>query len=435
MNTANYTLLPDSRFKIYWNYVMLAGILYFAIKNPIYFAFHKVTDNGLLYADICLTLIFFADILMEGHTAFYREGELITNLAQIRYRYLKKWFIIDFLGTVPLDMAALAAGYVDLALYLSLFRLLWILRVFRLFSRISVILSYSSHVRAMLFVFWVIVSVNLCACGWILINPGDGSVDGVTFYNKAVYWVVTTLTTVGYGDIHPTSNIGRIYTMIVMMIGVGMYGFIIGNISTILVSANVPRAANREKMALIASYMKQYNIPLDLQESIFNYYNFGMQQNVSDNFSRVISELPTELSSELKDHVNIHLVTQVPLFRNADRDSLKEIIRCFRTEIFSPSETIIQSGEEGNEMYFLVYGIVEVISDQGKVLNKLRTGSFFGELALLRKIKRIATVRALTYCQVYRLNNEDLERIMKKYPPLKRQLEHIAKKRYVHKDD
>ena len=435
MNEANYTLLPDSRFKIYWNYVMLFCILYFAIKNPIFFAFHKVTDNALFYADICLTLVFLADILMESRTAFYREGELITNPAQIRYRYFKSWFAIDFLGTIPLDMAALALGYTDLALYFSLLRLLWILRVIRLFSRISVILSYSSHVRVMLFVFWVIVSVNLCACGWILINPSDGTVDGVTFYNKAVYWVVTTLTTVGYGDIYPTSNIGRIYTMIVMMIGVGMYGFIIGNISTILVSANVPKAANREKMALIASYMKQYAIPSDLQESIFNYYNFGMQQNISDNFSKVISELPTELASELKDHVNIHLVTQVPLFRNADRDSLKEIIRCLRTEIFSPSETIIHSGEEGNEMYFLVYGIVEVISDEGKVLNKLRTGSFFGELALLRKIKRIATVRALTYCQVYRLNNEDLERIMKKYPPLKRQLEHIAKKRYVHKGD
>ncbi len=285
----------------------------------------------------------------------------------------------------------------------------------------------------MLFAFCIIVSVNICACGWIIINPSDGTVDNITFYNKAVYWVVTTLTTVGYGDIHPNSNIGRIYTMGVMMIGVGMYGFVIGNISTLLVSANVPKAANREKMATLASYLKQYEIPSDLQENIFNFYSYSLKHHVSDSFSKLLSELPGELSNDLTDHVNIFLITQVPLFRNASRKLIKEIVKCFKTEIFSPSENIIQSGEVGNEMYFLVSGIVDVISPDGKSLNKLRTGSFFGELAFLRKTKRIATVKALSYCQVYRLSNEDLEKIMAKYPPLKRQLEHIAKKRYIEK--
>lgn len=424
-------ILPDSQFRIYWNYVILASILYFAIKTPIFYSFKNITEGWYIIPDSIVTLIFLADIIIIFRSAFYRQGELITDTQVIRKKYFQSWFLFDFIATFPFDLVAFFFGLPLLGIQLSLLRLFRVPRVYRLFSKISLILSYSSHIRFLLFSFWIIVSVNICACGWILINPNDGSVDNVTFYNKAVYWVVTTLTTVGYGDIHPNSNIGRIYTMVVMMLGVGMYGFVIGNISTILVSTNVPKAASREKMTTLASYMKQYNIPSDLQESIFNFYSYSLQQHMSSSFSEILTELPGELSGELKEHVNIHLITQVPLFRNASRPLIKEIVKCFKTEIFSPSEIIIQSGEEGNEIYFLVYGIVEVISPDGKSLNKLRTGSFFGELALLRKTKRVATIKALSYCQVYRLANEDLEKIMKKHPPLKRQLEHIAKKRYV----
>lgn len=177
-------ILPDSQFRIYWNYVILTSILYFALKIPIFYSFKIVTNGWFIIADSIVTLIFLTDIILIFRSAFYKQGELITDIDVIKAKYLKSWFVPDFIATFPFDMVALYMGYPTLAVHLILLRLFRVPRVYRLFSKISMILSYSSHIRFILFSFWIIVSINICACGWIIINPNDGSVDNITFYNK-----------------------------------------------------------------------------------------------------------------------------------------------------------------------------------------------------------------------------------------------------------
>jgi long-chain acyl-CoA synthetase len=101
------------------------------------------------------------------------------------------------------------------------------------------------------------------------------------------------------------------------------------------------------------------------------------------------------------------LIEQVPFFKNASSDFLRDIIPRLDARAFAPGETLVHEGDVGDEMYFLTKGRVDVLrGDPAQRLTTLREGSFFGELAILTDAPRAATIRALTDVEVYALRRD-----------------------------
>ena len=99
-----------------------------------------------------------------------------------------------------------------------------------------------SVVRMLVFFLLLIFAIHWMACGWVKLGGINTDIDMVmTTYIKSIYWVITTMTTVGYGDITPTSNIQLIYAIFVMILGVGTYGYIIANIANLLGNIDTAR--------------------------------------------------------------------------------------------------------------------------------------------------------------------------------------------------
>ncbi|NJL24822.1 MAG: hypothetical protein HC902_06405 [Calothrix sp. SM1_5_4] len=78
--------------------------------------------------------------------------------------------------------------------------------------------------------------VHLIACGWIALGSGTAGPDAdrVLEYIKAVYWAMTTLTTVGYGDIAAKTPFQMMYAAVTQLVGVGVFGFILSNVASLL---------------------------------------------------------------------------------------------------------------------------------------------------------------------------------------------------------
>jgi voltage-gated potassium channel len=82
-------------------------------------------------------------------------------------------------------------------------------------------------------------------------------------------------------------------------------------------------------------------------------------------------------------------------------------------------------------MYFISRGSVEVVAPDGAtVLSRLSVGDFFGEVALLYDTPRTATVRALDYCDLYRLDKELFDRVLTHHPEIAQEIRARAKERW-----
>jgi hypothetical protein len=77
---------------------------------------------------------------------------------------------------------------------------------------------------------------------WVQDYHADGEIDS-GLYMVSLYWTITTITTVGYGDISGKNNMERAYCSIVMMVGVVAYSFATGSVTSILANYDNTNAA------------------------------------------------------------------------------------------------------------------------------------------------------------------------------------------------
>ena len=139
------------------------------------------------------------------------------------------------------------------------------------------------------------------------------------------------------------------------------------------------------------------------------------------------------------------LVAAVPFFTNAEPAFVSEVVCKLAYEVFQPGliyslhplisttsgagDIVIKEGTVGTKMYFIQEGIVDVVLGGGEVATSLSDGSYFGEICLLTKARRVASVRAETYCNLYSLHKEHFNEVLESYPFMKRAMESVAAER------
>lgn len=150
------------------------------------------------------------------------------------WQYIFSFYgIIDFISILPMYLSFFITG----SKFLSMFRVLRLLRVFRIlelaqFSEQANELKtavYTSRTKILVFIYFVLVVCVLLGALMYMIEPHD---EAFTSIPRSIYWCIVTLTTVGYGDVVPTSVLGQIVASIIMILGYGVIAVPTGIISS-----------------------------------------------------------------------------------------------------------------------------------------------------------------------------------------------------------
>jgi voltage-gated potassium channel len=423
----------DSKFtkRIIWNVLIFVAILWTAVEAPYSFVMDLPSKESSMWWDGIISSIFVIDVVLRLMGKLSIKQEEVSGFPGLKLEtkpYHKTlWFPLEVLSCIPFEIIC---GLFGLPHYLRLIKVVRLLRagtVMKLIRTLDTLALLpkgfklgSMALGALMFLHWI-------TCGWMLIYP-EPLTDAMSFYIKANYWALTTLTTIGYGDITPTTNGGRIFTMFIMVTGVAMYGFIIGNVSRMLMLADRRKEAQKEKMGELSFLMKHYRVPMGLQKQVFSYYHHLLSNRFLDEESKVLSELPPALQNELQVYMKMKLISNIPIFEGCKVVALKMIASALQQNFYTPNSHIIKSGDSGEEMFIIGHGAVDIYINDNLVTS-LKEGQFFGEIALLEETTRSADVKAKSYCDLYSLHKDEFLAIVEKFPDVGERVRSIYQRR------
>lgn len=215
----------------------------------------KLFDIVLLILILCsialVMLESISPVYQEYHSAFYVAEWVITIFFSIEYilriisirkpmRYVFSFYgIVDFLSTIPSYLTFFLGGFNVLFSIraLRLLRIFRILKISRYVGESNRLIEALKNSKAKILVFLFAVLVISIIMGTVMYLV-EGPENGFTNIPLSIYWCIVTLTTVGFGDIHPVTPLGQFVASFIMIVGYGIIA-----VPTGIVSAEYSRSS------------------------------------------------------------------------------------------------------------------------------------------------------------------------------------------------
>ncbi|HET9615543.1 MAG TPA: cyclic nucleotide-binding domain-containing protein, partial [Pseudolabrys sp.] len=124
------------------------------------------------------------------------------------------------------------------------------------------------------------------------------------------------------------------------------------------------------------------------------------------------------------------MIARVPLFAELDAAEITDIMELLRAQVAEAGQVIVRAGEPAHSMYFITSGEVEIAVRHERL--RLGVGQFFGEVAVLRRARRSATVTALSRTSLLVLDAQDLHALMQRDPRVAERIKDVVEKRVGH---
>ncbi|CAG0879230.1 unnamed protein product [Cyprideis torosa] len=465
--TPPHILLHYCAFKAIWDWIILILTFYTAIMVPYNVAFKNKTseDVSLLVVDSIVDVIFFIDIVLNFHTTFVGPGgEVVSDPKVIRMNYLKSWFIIDLLSCLPYDVfnafdhdedvstCSHRTPYEDngIGSLFSALKVVRLLRLGRVVRKLDRYLEYGAAMLILLLCFYMLVA-HWLACIWYTIGRNDAESglkyswpwkvantthqpfhfelsnetlkseliegpDRSTMYVTSLYFTMTCMTSVGFGNVAAETDNEKIFTICMMVIGALLSATIFGHVTTIIQQMTSATAVYHDMLNNVREFMKLHEVPKALSERVMDYVVSTWAMTKGIDTQKVLNYCPKDMRADICVHLNRKVFNEHPAFRLASDGCLRALAVHFRMSHSAPGDLLFHVGESVDNLCFVVSGSLEVIQDD-EVVAILGKGDVFGDTFWKDTSigQSSCNVRALTYCDLHAIKRDNLLEVLDFY--------------------
>lgn len=307
--------------------------------------------------DAVSVIIFTAEYLLRVWSSAEHVGAKGRNKFEKRLRYIASPLaVVDLLAILPFYLGA----FINLDLRaLRIFRLLRLFKLVRYSPAITSLSRVFARERHALFAAFLIM-VGILFVSATLAHLVEGKAQPAAFGTipDALWWSLTTLTTVGYGDVVPVTDMGRMLGAFVMLIGFAFYAVPIG---------------------IIAS-------------------------GFADEVHQRAFVVP------------VRLIENVPIFQGLDPEVAKELATHLRTLNVPPGTVVTHKMDSNNGLYCIISGDVVAFHHHRPI--ELAGGDFFGELGIVSEDGDQPSTITRSWVRLMKLESIDLHTLLSVFPEI-----------------
>ncbi|KAB0367513.1 hypothetical protein FD755_020837 [Muntiacus reevesi] len=448
-------LLHYSVPKAIWDGLILLATFYVAVTVPYNVCFSgdddtPITSRHTLVSDIAVEMLFILDIILNFRTTYVSQsGQVVSAPRSIGLHYLATWFFVDLIAALPFDLLYVfnitVTSLVHLLKTVRLLRLLRLLQKLERYSQCSaVVLTLLMSVFALLAhwmacVWYVIgrreMEANdplLWDIGWLhelgkrlevpYVNGSAGGPSRRSAYIAALYFTLSSLTSVGFGNVCANTDAEKIFSICTMLIGALMHAVVFGNVTAIIQRMYSRRSLYHSRVKDLKDFIRVHRLPRPLKQRVLEYFQTTWAVNSGIDANELLRDFPDELRADIAMHLNREIL-QLPLFGAASRGCLRALSLHIKTSFCAPGEYLLRRGDALQAHYYVCSGSLEVLRDN-MVLAILGKGDLIGAdipepgsgTAPSCVLKTSADVKALTYCGLQQLSSQGLAEVLRLYP-------------------
>ena len=390
---------PETKFIFIFDAFIALGSYYSLIYIPYelakYFCFCTSSNNFINYfIYFFLDALFLIDLIIWFFRGYYtkEEEKLIKNKILILYNYVCGWLFTDFIAALPINVLYLyyckknpnkicnTYEKDNLFNFVILIRCLKAIKIFKASSRkrnqfVTYIMEYISELSLLdnsldliIKISSVILGLHIMSCvhifigrhtfpGWIHKNNfQDYSL--LNLYMISLYYLITTMTTVGYGEIQMDSMVEVVFRIILLAVGIICYSWIISSISNGINKQSYASINFSNDCALLESIRRGHRkLPYKVYFAIKKYLEDKHFRQKSFDKNLLINSLPYSLKNSLIFSMYRKQINNFHFFKGISNTNFLVETLSYLTPITSKkNDILIKENEIIEDIYFVCEG-------------------------------------------------------------------------------